>query len=60
MGSGFQVLITLILNRCRPARPLSHPACGSLFENNMEVETAMEMQRHLDETGVHRVCIIYV
>ena len=29
---------------------------GSLLKNNMEVEVAMEMQRHLDETGVHIVC----
>jgi hypothetical protein len=29
---------------------------GSLLKNNMEVEAAMEMQRHLDETGVHIVC----
>ncbi len=27
MGSGLQVLITLILNRCRPARLLSHRVC---------------------------------
>ncbi len=27
MGSRLQILITLILNRCRPARPLSHRAC---------------------------------
>ncbi len=27
-----------------------------LLKNNMEVEAAMEMQLHLDETGVHRVC----
>ena len=33
---------------------------GSLLNNNMEVEAAMEMQRHLDETGVHRVCTNYV
>jgi hypothetical protein len=33
---------------------------GSLLKNNMEVEAAMEMQRHLDETGVHIVCTIYV
>jgi hypothetical protein len=33
---------------------------GSLLKNNMEVEAAMEMQRHLDETGVHRVCTNYV
>jgi hypothetical protein len=32
---------------------------GSLLKNNMEVEAAMELQRHLDETGVHRVCTIY-
>jgi hypothetical protein len=31
---------------------------GSLL--NMEVEAAMEMQRHLDETGVHIDCTIYV
>ena len=34
--------------------------CGSLLKNNMEVEAAMELQRHLDESGVHRVCTIYV
>ena len=33
---------------------------SSLLKNNMEVEAAMEMQRHLDETGVHIVCTIYV
>ena len=33
---------------------------GSLLKNNMELEAAMEMQRHLDETGVHIVCTIYV
>jgi hypothetical protein len=33
---------------------------GSLLKNNMEVEAAMEMQLHLDETGVHIVCTIYV
>jgi hypothetical protein len=33
---------------------------GSLLQNNMEVEAAMEMQRHLDETGVLQVCTIYV
>ncbi len=26
---------------------------GSLLKNNMEVEAAMELQRHLDESGVH-------
>jgi UDP-N-acetylenolpyruvoylglucosamine reductase len=26
---------------------------GSLFKNNMEVEAAMELARHLDETGLH-------
>ena len=34
--------------------------CGSLLKNNMEVEAAMEMQRHLDETGVQEVCTNYV
>ena len=33
---------------------------GSILKNNMEVEAAMEMQRHLDQTGVHPVCIDYV
>ncbi len=35
---------------------------GSLrvLQHNMEVEAAMEMQRHLDETGVLQVCTIYV
>ncbi len=34
---------------------------GSLLnlKNNMEVEAAMEMQWHLDETSVHIVCTIY-
>ena len=32
---------------------------GSLLKNNMEVEAAMELQRHLDETGLHRVYTIY-
>jgi hypothetical protein len=26
---------------------------GSLLKNNMEVEAAMELSRHLDETGLH-------
>jgi hypothetical protein len=26
---------------------------SSLLKNNMEVQAAMELQRHLDETGVH-------
>ena len=33
---------------------------GSLLKNNMEVEAAMELQRHLDESGVHQVYTIYV
>jgi hypothetical protein len=35
---------------------------GSLLKHNMlvKVEAAMELQRHLDETGVHRVCTNYV
>ena len=28
---------------------------GSILKNNMEVEAAMELQRHLDETGVHQL-----
>ena len=28
---------------------------GSLLQNNMEVEAAIELARHLDETGSHRV-----
>ena len=28
---------------------------GSLLQNNMEVEAAIELARHLDETGLHRV-----
>ena len=37
---------------------------GSILKNNMEVEAAMELQRHLDETGVdetgvHQVHTIY-
>ena len=30
------------------------------LKNNMEVEAAMELQRHLDETGLHQVYTIYV
>ena len=41
-----------------PSRKTNNQASfgGSLLKNNMEVEAAMEMQRHLDETGVHIVC----
>jgi hypothetical protein len=48
-----------------PARKTNNQAsfrvCGSLLKNNMEVEpeAAMELQRHLDETGLHRVYTIY-
>ena len=37
-----------------PARKTNNQASfgGSLLKNNMEVEAAMEMQRHLDETGL--------
>ena len=45
-----------------PSRKTNNQASfgGSLLKNNMEVEAAMELQRHLDETGVHRVCYFYV
>jgi hypothetical protein len=45
-----------------PSRKTNNQASfgSSLLKNNMEVEAAMELQRHLDETGVHRVCTIYV
>ena len=45
-----------------PSRKTNNQASfgGSLLKNNMEVEAAMEMQRHLDETGVHRVYTVYV
>ena len=36
---------------------------GSILKNNMDVpvsEAAMELQRHLDESGVHQVYTIYV
>jgi hypothetical protein len=38
-----------------PSRKTNNQASfgGSLLKNNMEVEAAMELQRHLDETGVH-------
>ena len=29
--------------------------CGSLLQNNVEVEAAIELALHLDETGLHRV-----
>ena len=40
-----------------PARKTNNQASfsGSILKNNMEVEAAMELQRHLDETGVHQV-----
>ena len=31
----------------------------SLLKNNIEVEAAMEMGRHLDETGLHQVYTVY-
>ncbi len=49
-----------------PSRKTNNQASfsGSLLKNNMEVEAAMELQRHRDldelETGVHQVCTIYV
>ena len=44
-----------------PARKTNNQASfgGSILKNNMEVEAAMELQRHLDETGVHQVHTIY-
>ena len=37
-----------------PARKTNNQASfgGSILKNNMEVEAAMEMQRHLDETSL--------
>ena len=45
-----------------PSRKTNNQASfgGSLLKNNMEVEAAMELQGHLDESGVHRVYTIYV
>ena len=44
-----------------PARKTNNQASfgGSILKNNMEVEAAMELQLHLDETGVHQVHTIY-
>ncbi len=48
-----------------PARKTNNQASfgSSLLKNNLarprEVEAAMELQRHLDETGLHRVYTIY-
>ena len=44
-----------------PARKTNNQASfgGSILKNNMEAEAAMELQRHLDETGVHQVHTIY-
>ena len=44
-----------------PSRKTNNQASfgGSLLKNNMEVEAAMELQWHLDETGLHRVYTIY-
>jgi hypothetical protein len=35
---------------------------GSLLKNNMDVEAAVEMQRHLEETGLslHHLCMSYL
>jgi hypothetical protein len=40
-----------------PARKTNNQASfgGSILQNNMEVEAAMELSRHLDETGLHKV-----
>jgi len=40
-----------------PARKTNNQATfgGSILKNNMEVEAAMELSRHLDETGLHIV-----
>ena len=41
----------------------NHASFGtSLLKNNMDVEAAMEMQRHLDETGLslHHLCMSYL
>ena len=46
--------------RPRLRRPTTRLLFLSLLKNNMEVEVAMEMQQHLNETGVHIVCTIYV
>ncbi len=41
-----------------PAEPQAEFG-GSILKNNMEVEAAMELQRHLDKTGVHQVHTTY-
>ena len=40
-----------------PARKTNNQASfgSSLLQNNMEVEAVIELARHLDETGLHRV-----
>ena len=47
-----------------PSRKTNNQASfgGSLLKNNMEVEAAMEMQRHLDETGLslHHLYMSYL
>ena len=47
-----------------PSRKSNNQASfgGSLLKNNMEVEAAMEMQRHLDETGLslHHLYMSYL
>ena len=44
-----------------PARKTNNQATfgGSILKNNMEVEAAMELSRHLDETGLHIVYKTY-
>ncbi len=45
------MILTSITSVKTPARKTNNQAsiCGSLLKNNMDVEVAMEMQRHLDE-----------
>jgi hypothetical protein len=40
-----------------PARKTNNQASfsGSILKNNMEMEGAMGLLRHLDETGLHKV-----
>jgi hypothetical protein len=52
-----QILCRMKLAVKIPARETNNQASfgGSILKNNMEAEAAMELSRHLDETGLHKV-----
>jgi hypothetical protein len=53
------VHLVFLQKRCVHLAHLENTFGGSILKNNMEVEAAMELQRHLDETGLHIVYKTY-